>query len=315
MPVNVPKVIYLDQFAWIKLARIHFGKEKDPELVAAHAKVLQAADSGKVLFPLSIVTISETLNRKEPHSRRRLAEFLIRVSKGVTICPYTVLREIEIRNAVRKRVGIYEFPVNPVALGIANAFGATPEIEGNITSEIKAKLRDLVISPQTLLWLLSNQQLAGQMFPHGEGTPEKMEEIRKKDFAELPDAAFRKRVHLARNMVDLLSETITKYCVDNKILIQTVIPQGSTQESLLGLFQDCKTTYVSCRLTYCRDQHKDRPIERNDLNDIAALSMAIPYCDVVVTENFWTSIAKQEKLDSVYNTAIISSVTELAKHL
>ena len=43
--------------------------------------------------------------------------------------------------------------------------------------------------------------------------------------------------------------------------------------------------------------------------------MAIPYCDIVVTEKMWTDIAKKERLDKIYNTSILNSLKDLSKIL
>jgi len=39
--------------------------------------------------------------------------------------------------------------------------------------------------------------------------------------------------------------------------------------------------------------------------------VAIPYCDVVVTENFWAHIASQVGVDDLYNTEVESDVDEV----
>lgn len=315
MPINSPPIIYLDQNAWIALAKVKWKKEEDPSLVAAYEKVLKATDMGKALFPLSIVNIFETLTRIEPESRKRLAKFMIDISKGSTICPYLTVTEVEMRNAVRKRAGISENSIIPIGQGIGHALGSKPEIVGEIDETLKKELINLVVSPETLLWLLSKQELAERLHTHGKENAAKIEEIRKKDFAEMPDPELRKRVCIARAMRDLISRPICKYCLDAQIPIEKIIPHGVTQTDLLDLFKDCKTAYTLHTLSYRRDQHRDKPVAENDLNDISALAMAIPYCDIVVTENFWTNIARHEKLDSIYKTVVLDSAVDLIQYL
>lgn len=53
----------------------------------------------------------------------------------------------------------------------------------------------------------------------------------------------------------------------------------------------------------------------NDLHDIAALGVAVPYCDAVATERHWVSRLRRRKLDAEYNTAIIASTAELVEYL
>lgn len=70
-------------------------------------------------------------------------------------------------------------------------------------------------------------------------------------------------------------------------------------------------TYVS--LTSERDLQKHREIEENDLNDMMALSVAIPYCDTVVTENFWTHLSKQVGLNELYDTNVTTDIEDIFK--
>jgi hypothetical protein len=63
-----------------------------------------------------------------------------------------------------------------------------------------------------------------------------------------------------------------------------------------------------------KDVHRDWKI--NDLRDIAALSIAIPYCDVVVTDKkACDTAANRAHLDREFSTPIFSKLTDLADHL
>jgi hypothetical protein len=64
-----------------------------------------------------------------------------------------------------------------------------------------------------------------------------------------------------------------------------------------------------------RDFNLSRKPALNDMLDIAALSMAIIYCDVVITERFWVEIAERSGLSRRYNTIMLSDVAELDHYL
>ena len=54
----------------------------------------------------------------------------------------------------------------------------------------------------------------------------------------------------------------------------------------------------------------------NDLRDVAALAAAIPYCDVVVTDNkAWDTAGNRAHLDKEFNTVILRRLTDLAAQL
>ena len=56
-----------------------------------------------------------------------------------------------------------------------------------------------------------------------------------------------------------------------------------------------------------RNRELQKDIEDNDLYDIVSLAMAIPYCDIVVGEKRFISIAKNQKLDKLFDTKLILS--------
>ncbi len=61
-----------------------------------------------------------------------------------------------------------------------------------------------------------------------------------------------------------------------------------------------------------RDRNVSRPIEPNDLMDIGPLAIAIPYCDVVVTEREWSNILNDRMIGKLYNTKITHRIEDLA---
>lgn len=90
---------------------------------------------------------------------------------------------------------------------------------------------------------------------------------------------------------------------------------GKSLEDITAFFQTMPTAYCLFTLSQCRDQNMQRPIKKTDMYDIWALSIAIPYCDIVLADSMFASIAKQAKLDKIYNTVILNSPEELLKHL
>jgi len=57
-----------------------------------------------------------------------------------------------------------------------------------------------------------------------------------------------------------------------------------------------------------------RSVKPNDIWDLA-LNVAIPYCDVVVTERAWCNIARRAGLDKMNETQVIRSSADLAAAL
>ncbi|GAF95554.1 unnamed protein product, partial [marine sediment metagenome] len=77
------------------------------------------------------------------------------------------------------------------------------------------------------------------------------------------------------------------------------------------IFKQLPATYSYHCLTDRRDRDLQRKINAHDLNDIMSLSVAIPYCDVVCGEKMFISLAKNTKLDKLYNTKLLSKLHQL----
>ena len=55
--------------------------------------------------------------------------------------------------------------------------------------------------------------------------------------------------------------------------------------------------------------------EINDMYDMAHLSVAVPYCDIVVCDKKMKSALRQSKLAQKYQTTVFSSLSEAVDHL
>jgi hypothetical protein len=55
--------------------------------------------------------------------------------------------------------------------------------------------------------------------------------------------------------------------------------------------------------------------EGNDLNDVSALSIAVPYCDVGITERQWVHSVDRAELGQRFNTAMINDLARLPELL
>ena len=63
-------------------------------------------------------------------------------------------------------------------------------------------------------------------------------------------------------------------------------------------FMQFPTYYTHLNLPLGHDFHWHRDIEANDLNDVMTLAVAIPYTDVVVTEEFFAGIAAHQDISN-----------------
>ena len=77
------------------------------------------------------------------------------------------------------------------------------------------------------------------------------------------------------------------------------------------MWESIAPIHVEAELAVERDAHYEKRIQGNDMFDIGFLSVAIPYCDIVVTERFWCHIANSTSLTSRYDTTMLTRLGEL----
>jgi hypothetical protein len=75
------------------------------------------------------------------------------------------------------------------------------------------------------------------------------------------------------------------------------------------------TYYTHLDLILGRDEHRGRDIEANDLYDVMALAVAIPYTDVVVTEEFFAGVAYKQGLPDRFDSTVLTDLQGFADHL
>lgn len=56
---------------------------------------------------------------------------------------------------------------------------------------------------------------------------------------------------------------------------------------------------------------RNSKIQTNSLYDLSSFTTTIPYCDYIVAEKDFVSLAKQAKLDKQYRTVITDSLSTL----
>lgn len=312
------KVVYLDQKCWIDLARLYYHKqtEKESELVG---KILDASEKNGVIFPLSISHLVETMKISNERRKNELVPLMIRLSRGYSFQPYFSINiRSEIQNIILRKLELPQINVRNLILkqGISNLIGGgEPSLISRKGSElpenVKKELLDLLESPKSLEFSLNLK------LPKSFLNTEKIEifEKNRQELSKIKDNDLRQREFLAWNMKAIISPELVKILYEYSLPIDFILKEKSTREDIEGLLDSIPTALCLLTLIYQRDQQLQRPIQDNDLHDILFLTLALPYSDIVVTENMWASISRQKKLDRKCNTIILSSINELGKYL
>ena len=136
-----------------------------------------------------------------------------------------------------------------------------------------------------------------------------MEENRYKN-SEMSKSLF-SRYSQARALVDTAVPHLAVFMQSNKISADQLFSPNEREK--VELFnKHLNSMNVLFILVLERDFSSEKQIISNDAYDMAHLSGAIPYCDVVVTEKMFAYISKKKKLDKTYDCKILDDLKSLS---
>jgi hypothetical protein len=310
-------IIHLDQKDWIGLARRYHGIDPDPENIAE--QVVGVSDAEKAIFPLSITHFDETTKRLDDDSRKRLAQYMVGVSKGWAILPATRIIEPEIENACLKSLKGQAYDLQKFAIkkGLSQLVGAKAELVWKTPPPpgLNEELLSKIESPEALLMLMEHrptQDELKEMQEPAERGAVRIEQIRKSQ-SQITDNNLRHRATLAQYLISDISPKVVTFLlsihIDPHKFADAFLVK---QDQIIRFFQSIPTAYNVVELSFRRDMLRDRKVDPNDLNDIMSLSIALPYSDVVVTERMWHSMIIQGKLDRLRPTRVLTNIRQLS---
>jgi hypothetical protein len=244
---------------------------------------------------------------------------MVVLSQGWALAPFEYLLSNQLQ-AAAANVYNHEPPARlcPIGRGVPFAFGRADGFHQDvgISPERAQFAPQLLDSPQGLLHLLVgfeeslNASGLVQFDRHAAEAVEVLE--RSRESGKQYSKAIRKRAYVAslvRDFYSLIEEALKAYGLTMDGFL--ALPK----ERLMEFFQSVPCLDVEIELATEKNEFRDRPIERNDLTDMGFLRVAIPHCDLVVTEKFWVDLTKRKHLDTKYDTEVMYSLAALVTKL
>lgn len=315
-----PLLIYLDQKGWIDLAKKEYSSAKTDEDTRFLETLHDAVDESKALFPLSIVHLDEIEKISSEAKRQQLAALMVRLSGGYSFSPYIEhIIAVEADQIISEKLGYQHIDLRQVFLrrGLHHLVGSkTPTIvsrDGDENKkppkEIEEKMLGLLYDPSVFEFMLTQALRQRQ-----KEAIIQMNENRRQ-LLQVKDRDLRRRTYLAQNVLALLVPHIIERLIDRGLPKDFFNIQEWKRKDIDEFLTHIPTGLTFITLWMYSDLQFRKEIEVNDLADIWGLTLGIPYCDVVVTERHWVSIAKRSKLDKICNTIMLSSITDLTEIL
>jgi hypothetical protein len=308
--------LYLDLNKWIDLARAYHGQPGGERFRTALDTVMAGVAAGWLSVPLTSGHIIEMARHGNRERRGRLAEVLVQLSRGATLEPiYSVIRALARRSAQALFV---EEPPDPQpqvhGRGIEFAFGEIARIDRAFGGDAERadRVRRYLDSPEGLLHYLEHThedlRLAGTRSVTAKAQRFAVENDSSRFRLKTESLETAMKVYYARALIDL-----------SAVVAEALGRVGKKPADFLALgppgadafFRAIPPLRVEATLHVTRDRHWDRTVAANDSEDIGGLAVAIPYCDVVVSERFWVDVARRHGLDRECSTAVLHDASKI----
>lgn len=316
-------IIYLDQWVYVNLLRTYKGKSS--EYVEICKGIIESSHKGINKFPFSLAHLDETIKRTKLDSRKELFKFIFDLSGFYTIRPWTQVINLEVRNAIRKSLNVEPVDLSNFVFGdeLGHCFGGKAKVipvkaNKEIPEEIKDKIFSGYKDPELMAEALCHDKMTDyveQLIQQGKDLTHELEKLRKQDYSH-PDKNMRNNISHVRFFDEVILDDFIKAVFDLNLDFDKYTRHiFSSKESVMAFLKTIPTAYTFHVLNDARNLNTGRQIESNDFWDICSLAIAVPYCDVVVTEREWSNILNQKGIGELYNTKIIHNIEDLSEFI
>lgn len=314
--------IYLDQNKWIDIARSISKPEENQRYVDVSKKIIEKSNLGEWVFPISIIHFIETQSRADFDSRVNLAKVISDISKNHSIKPFIDTEKIEFINFFSELLNLdFRVDVNAVQKKLLPAISADSfdlKFSMEVPVEIKEKINEIAKSiidgDGLFLHLMSaieDRDLIREIHEDDSKSKKDWEETREK-LLRLPRKD-RYKVFL----VDCFNSKLFSH-IDSAVSIFRKTKRELAELTLANnpkdtqrILESVPSLHVHINLMFEVMRNPQREIHLHDNRDVAFLSTAIPYCDIVITEKTWKHAANSQKLCSKYSTVVESDLNYL----
>lgn len=352
-PRRPPHIVYLDMNQWIYLAQAAAGhpqgeRHKDVLTVCRAARA-----SGAAIFPLSAATYMELYKNQSSRQREDLAVVIEELSGFVTLLDRTVVTTLEVRAALDARIG--EVPSMPFVLlgrGIDHAFGRRGGLRMKNRAGRDVTEEYLQATPDGAARLAAAETMRERMVVRGpmeEEIPalraqgwdpyaairvaerraqEQDDQRRRLDAARQADDQRDWRrgrlrdVVIARELLCELQHPIMREMAARGLQWEDVfrgtqngLADGADLDANRRFIRGMPSTEVLVALLTERHRDGARSWTSNDIIDIDAMALAVPYCDFVVADKAVAHALTSSGVAGRMGTIVLRRLGDLAGHL
>jgi len=301
--MQTPKTVYLDTNIWIDLERAQFEHSGGSRDVLEHLITLVKAQS--VRLPLSFWHCHEMLKHGQGEKRGALWAFATALSGRLALQNKQKVLPKLIEEAVFRVFGAQLEGEPAEAFSHNGLFGLPVEEKYPLTHQFMEAEEGW-----HYFWLTVPEEIRERLYAGLKMIEQKGIERQNALKEQWRDDSYplRKRAYVAGLFLDLRDH----YSGAMRRLGKTLADiEALPMKDRIRLVTEVAPLNVEICLGTQHLQQWDRMVTTNDIRDISHLSMAIPFCDVVVTERYWVDKIQREKLDKQYDTLVFSDCSSL----
>jgi hypothetical protein len=336
-PNHTAPLVYLDLNHWIYLAQARAGLGSGARFVPALEACRNAYHSGAARFILSGSHYMEMTKIRDPAQRRAVADVMEELTDFAVLVSRVVIMELELEATLNQFVvAVPPLPAVPlVGRGVRHAFGIKSSLrimgpKGDATEEIRQRM-----GPQQFDAFVANANLLLERSVLRGPTDEEVPALQQYGWNPAGAAAVAiKRAEEEQAQSGRLNEEggrwrrgrLRDVIAARELLIefQNMLPRalavraltleqlGSNLEAARAFIRSMPSTEVSIEIKTAWHRNGDKRWTPNDIYDIDALSLAVPYCDIVVTEKGCHHLLNGARLGERMHTVILRRLEELA---
>ncbi|OZE28110.1 hypothetical protein CH278_24625 [Rhodococcus sp. 05-2254-5] len=313
--------IYLDQAEWIDMSKCRTGHREGGRFQDAYDLSTRLVEQGDISFVISTAHYYETQRRPNPKSRRDLGQTIADLTKFHSIAPSSAIVPAEIRAYLTGQPLASQIQV--FGVGFRHAFHTRmtlPEPDPALSR---------LMPPTEFAQLEERARYASELFvlaapPEAEAAAHLMLETANKihdsaqRFADgqtalgeqINELKVRHKLAdvVAVNEISNFMESLIIECEQLGVDVEDLL---RTRETILDLLKNLPSRWVESELRRIRLRNPQQPWVKNDLNDILVLAIAVPYCDIVVTEKQWARRLNDLGIAQRYNTVVLHDLADL----
>lgn len=338
-PTRPPHLAYLDLNHWINLAKVQRGHKDGVRYGPLFEACKAAREEGRFAFVLTDSLFAEISSIRDPKQRQALAEVIETLTGFNYLLGRPEVMRLELQSSLNAATGVQISRYKPTLLvkrGVLHAFGRVGglKIRDKSGADITEIVRQEKGSEQFDPWLNNLELKAERMLLAGpsdteipaltaagyapevaRATTERRAEQEREQVqrfndsdknwrrSRLRDAISAREVNI--ELAGMLTEELMLRGLDFGEAI------GGTLEGARSLVLSMPSTAVSIELKTRYHQDGNKRWSVNDIHDIDALSIAVPYCDVVFTDAAARSALVHAHLDRAMNTELPRTPAEL----